>query len=69
MYVVPNAADMPALAPGRAERTAPETKSLVYMGSFMPYKNVETLVRAAALLPDYTPAPDEPGRPRPSARG
>lgn len=54
VYVVPNAADMPALAPGRAERTAPESKSLVYMGSFMPYKNVDTLVRAAALLPDYT---------------
>jgi glycosyltransferase involved in cell wall biosynthesis len=54
VYVVPNAADMPAIAPGRAERTAPESKSLVYMGSFMPYKNVDTLVRAAALLPDYT---------------
>jgi glycosyltransferase involved in cell wall biosynthesis len=54
VYVVPNAADMPALAPGRAERTAPESKSLVYMGSFMPYKNVDTLVRAVALLPDYT---------------
>ena len=23
------------------------------MGSFMPYKNVDTLVRAAALLPDH----------------
>jgi glycosyltransferase involved in cell wall biosynthesis len=54
VYVVPNAADMPAIAPGRAERTAAETKSLVYMGSFMPYKNVDTLVRAVALLPEYT---------------
>ena len=54
VHVVPNAADMPALAPGRAERAAPETKSLVYMGSFMPYKNVDTLVRAVALLPDHT---------------
>jgi len=54
VYVVPNAADMPALAPGRAERTAAESRSLVYMGSFMPYKNVDTLVRAAALLPEYT---------------
>ncbi|MGO4593742.1 glycosyltransferase family 4 protein [Leifsonia sp. 2TAF2] len=53
VHVVPNAADMPELAPGRAERTAPETKSLVYMGSFMPYKNVDTLVRAVALLPEY----------------
>jgi glycosyltransferase involved in cell wall biosynthesis len=34
---------------------APTTraKTLVYMGSFMPYKNVETLVRGMALLPDY----------------
>nr|WP_218857338.1 glycosyltransferase family 1 protein [Leifsonia soli] len=54
VHVVPNAADMPELAPGRAERTAAESKSLVYMGSFMPYKNVDTLVRATALLPDYT---------------
>ena len=54
VYVVPNAADMPELAPGRAERTAPESRSLVYMGSFMPYKNVDTLVRAVALLPEYT---------------
>jgi len=53
VHVVPNAADMPELDPVRAARTSPESKSLVYMGSFMPYKNVETLVRAAALLPDY----------------
>ncbi|MFF1633114.1 glycosyltransferase family 4 protein [Leifsonia sp. NPDC058248] len=53
VHVVPNAADMPAISEERASRTAPESKSLVYMGSFMPYKNVETLVRAAALLPDY----------------
>ncbi|AAT89031.1 mannosyltransferase [Leifsonia xyli subsp. xyli] len=51
--VVTNAAEMPALPGARALRTAPETKRLVYMGSFMPYKNVDTLVRAAALLPDY----------------
>lgn len=54
VHVVPNAADMPELAPGRAERPAAESKSLVYMGSFMPYKNVDTLVRAAALLPEYS---------------
>jgi glycosyltransferase involved in cell wall biosynthesis len=53
VHVVPNAADMPAIPEERASRTAPESKSLVYMGSFMPYKNVETLVRAAGLLPDY----------------
>lgn len=50
--VVPNA---PVVPPGMLEgaRTAPAGKRLVYMGSFMPYKNVETLARAAALLPDY----------------
>ncbi|MDR7234699.1 glycosyltransferase family 1 protein [Agrococcus sp. BE272] len=31
----------------------PPTRRLVYMGSFMPYKDVETLVRAAALLPGH----------------
>lgn len=53
VYVVPNAAEMPAIPQARAERTAPETRRLVYMGSFMPYKNVDTLVRAAGLLPEY----------------
>lgn len=38
----------------RQSRTIPETRSLVYVGSFMPYKNVETLVRAAGLEPSYT---------------
>jgi glycosyltransferase involved in cell wall biosynthesis len=32
---------------------APE-RSLVYMGSFMPYKNVELLARSMSLLPGYT---------------
>jgi glycosyltransferase involved in cell wall biosynthesis len=32
---------------------APEP-SLVYMGSFMPYKNVELLARSMSLLPSYT---------------
>lgn len=36
----------------RDPRKAPE-RSLVYMGSFMDYKNVETLIRALALLPGY----------------
>lgn len=48
VVVVPNAAD-PAPDPTRL----PRTRALVYMGTFMPYKNVETLVRAAALLPDH----------------
>ena len=31
------------------------TKNIIYMGSFMPYKNVETLVRGMNILPsDYT---------------
>lgn len=45
--VVPNAADpLPAVAGGSGRR-------LVYMGSFMPYKNVDVLVRAAAALPEH----------------
>lgn len=34
--------------------TPPERKSLIYMGSFMPYKNVETLIRGMIGLPDCT---------------
>lgn len=29
------------------------TKDLIYMGSFMPYKNVETLLRTMKFLPEY----------------
>ena len=50
--VVPNAADSVA-GTTAVERTAPKTPRLIYMGSFMPYKNVDTLVRAAAALPGY----------------
>ncbi|MCX7521595.1 glycosyltransferase family 1 protein [Microbacterium sp. STN6] len=50
--VVPNAADaLPGPAP--VARTAPARRSLVYMGSFMPYKNVETLAAAVSALPGY----------------
>ena len=53
--VVPNAAD--PLAPADAVDTAgpdlARTGALVYMGSFMPYKNVDTLARAMAELPDH----------------
>lgn len=31
-----------------------QPRNIVYMGSFMPYKNVETLVRAMRLLPEHT---------------
>ena len=34
-------------------RTQPKSNNLVYMGSFMDYKDVETLVVAAGLLPDF----------------
>ena len=45
--VISSAVD-PATAPPR-----PRERTLVYMGSFMPYKNAETLARAVALLPGY----------------
>lgn len=48
--IVPNAA-APLGEP--VDHDSPPTKRLVYMGSFMPYKDVETLVRAAALLPEH----------------
>lgn len=35
-------------------REAKRERSVVYMGSFMPYKNIATLIRAAGLLPDHT---------------
>lgn len=38
----------------RRDPEAPRSPSLLYMGSFMPYKNVETLLGAAALLPGRT---------------
>ena len=34
-------------------RAAPTSKKLLYIGSFMPYKNVETLVEAVGMLPDF----------------
>nr|WP_121371772.1 glycosyltransferase family 1 protein [Frondihabitans australicus] len=46
--VVANAAD-PAPS-GLVARTAPATRDLVYMGSFMPYKNVATLASAMQSL-------------------
>jgi glycosyltransferase involved in cell wall biosynthesis len=51
IVVVPNAAELsPEPVP---PRTAPARKTLVYMGTFIGYKNVETLVRAVSLLPEY----------------
>jgi glycosyltransferase involved in cell wall biosynthesis len=33
--------------------SAPKSRKLLYMGSFMDYKNVETLIRAMKFLPDF----------------
>lgn len=41
----------PAVATNEA---AHAPRNIVYMGSFMPYKNVETLVRALEFLPEHT---------------
>ena len=37
-----------------SQSTITRSKRLVYMGSFMEYKNVETLIAAMDLLPEYT---------------
>ena len=49
--VVYNASSMPVVG---SPKTGPKTKNLVYMGSFMPYKNVELLIKAMEELPEYT---------------
>jgi glycosyltransferase involved in cell wall biosynthesis len=48
--IVSNAADA---VEADAARTQPATRELVYMGSFMPYKNVEVIARALHELPDH----------------
>jgi len=48
--IVSNAADPVDADPARRQ---PASRELVYMGSFMPYKNVETLARALHELPGY----------------
>ena len=50
--VVRNAAD-PAPGTPRSAPSADGMRELVYMGSFMPYKNVETLARALHELPGH----------------
>jgi len=44
----------PQPARRRRDPDAPRSASLLYMGSFMPYKNVETIVRAMEYLPAHT---------------
>ena len=57
--------------PGAPElpRGHPRTGALVYMGSFMPYKNVATLARAMARAARSRAAPDEPDLRRRAAPG
>ncbi len=51
IHVIHNAAD----APERLEKTPRhDSKEIVYMGSFIGYKNVETLIRGMRYLPDHT---------------
>lgn len=52
VYVVHNAADVEGSDHSTAAADE-RKKSVVYMGSFMPYKNVETLVQVVALLPEF----------------
>lgn len=53
--VVANAAPSAGISEDEALQRLPvRGKDLIYMGSFLPYKNVETLLDAAAQLPEYT---------------
>ncbi len=55
IIVVPNAPrNLSALLPEGEAVRAEKSRNLIYMGSFMPYKNVETLVRAMRSLPGRT---------------
>lgn len=52
MPLVPNAPDPAFAAPART--APPAAPNLVYMGSFMPYKNVEAVAAAMRELPGWT---------------
>jgi glycosyltransferase involved in cell wall biosynthesis len=52
VYVVHNASDQTSIT--TTNPAGLRNRSIIYMGSFMPYKNVETLVKAASLLPGFT---------------
>lgn len=52
VHVVSNAGTPPPALPAREPGHA--ARSLVYMGAFLPYKNVEALIRALAHLPGWT---------------
>jgi len=53
IIVIPNA---PQAFSHHAElqRAEGAPRNLIYMGSFMPYKNIETLLKGMEYLPDYT---------------
>jgi glycosyltransferase involved in cell wall biosynthesis len=51
VHVVHNASSMDRV---QASKHEPISRNLVYMGSFMPYKNVELLLNALGDLPDYS---------------
>jgi glycosyltransferase involved in cell wall biosynthesis len=54
VHVIYNAPESVASTPWTKEpKQLGGRKTLVYMGSFMPYKNVECLVRAMEFLPDH----------------
>ncbi|MGO3023416.1 MAG: glycosyltransferase family 4 protein [Brevibacterium sp.] len=52
VQVVSNAAEVAATAARTVNRH--DAKTLLYMGAFLPYKNVETLIRALEHLPGWT---------------
>lgn len=54
VVVIPNAPQRLADLLPAGNAVEPGAANLVYMGSFMPYKNVETLIRAMAWLPGRT---------------
>ncbi|CAB4628766.1 unannotated protein [freshwater metagenome] len=54
VYVVYNAPDPRTTFPTNSPETSPSLrKTLVYMGSFMEYKNVETLAASMERLPEF----------------
>lgn len=55
VVAIPNAAENLSeflQSPARPSNTAP--RNLVYMGAFLPHKNVETLITMMQFLPDHT---------------
>ncbi|GLY66451.1 glycosyltransferase family 4 protein [Amycolatopsis taiwanensis] len=51
--VIHNAPSVPARPGGNDGQEPDGPRDLVYMGSFMPYKNVEVLIAGMAFLPGY----------------